>query len=50
MPLHKLHIWFFADTQANPEKTKRAISCHRSKIEEQDRLHTDIIILKEKKC
>jgi predicted component of type VI protein secretion system len=21
----KLHIWFFADTQTNPEKTKRAI-------------------------
>ncbi len=22
---HKLHIWFFADTQAKAEKTKRAI-------------------------
>jgi hypothetical protein len=28
---HKQHIWFFADTKANAKKTKRAVSCKRSK-------------------
>jgi hypothetical protein len=28
---HKQHIWFFADTKANAEKTKRAVFCQRSK-------------------
>jgi len=27
---HKQHIWFFADTKANAEKTKRAVFCQRS--------------------
>jgi hypothetical protein len=27
----KQHIWFFANTKANAEKTKRAVSCQRSK-------------------
>jgi len=26
---HKQHIWFFADTKANAEKTKRAIFSQR---------------------
>ena len=26
---HKQHIWFFADTKANAEKTKRAVFCQR---------------------
>ncbi|MFQ3576218.1 MAG: hypothetical protein SNJ77_07275, partial [Cytophagales bacterium] len=29
-PTRKWHIWFFADTRANAQKTKRAIFCQRS--------------------
>jgi hypothetical protein len=29
-PTRKWHIWFFADTRANAQKTKRAIFCQRT--------------------